>query len=366
VISPARRNLLIVLSIFWLLISWLVASLRPGADGAVILMETLQIFIPGFFLLALALSIELMRAERHTAVVRKDVFGGLEVFVDQNFLYIPFFFEIVARMPVYPLRIETPVERIDTRTQRLQPIPMARVRCVFQITDFRACLAQSSYAVQRIKEIEARDKLKPTDAGMWPLLLRDVLSRYLDDNLRSTVWTWQRAVENNAGLTMEAFSSHVPRPQVPPQPALKDVMENDPYDLSLNREKLSEVLQNVVAQDADEWGITVMGVVVEQVVVDDKLIDKRVRNKDGEIGEAKHQGQLDYIAIKARGLAEAEVRARTVRRILQELIAAQGLPTITEKTIADIVRSAMYSDGEMIWKGVLEKSATPPGTAKTA
>lgn len=365
-ISPARRNLLIVLSIFWLLVAWLIVSLRPGLDWIETMADTLRVFLPGFLLLAFAVSIEFMKAEKHTAVVRKDLFGAVDVFIDKRFLYIPFLFEIVARMPVYPLRMESPIERIDTRSLRLQPIPLARVRCVFQITNFKACLAQSSYAVQRIKELEANHRLKPTDAGMWPVLLHDVVSRYLDDNLRSTVWTWQRAVEGNANLGLDPLSAYMPRPPIPPNPPLPAVMQNDPYDLSLNREKLSKVLKQVVKNDVEQWGLTIKDVVIEQVVVDNELIGKRVRNKDGEISEAKHQGQLDYIAIKARGLAEAEVRARTIRRILEELVQQEGLPTISEKTIADIVRSAMYSDGELIWKGVLEKSATPPGTAKTA
>lgn len=365
-ISPPRRNLLIVLSIFWLLISWLIASLRPGADGAVILVETLQIFIPGFFLLALLVSIEMMRAEKHTAIIRRDIFGGIDVFVNKSFLYIPFFYEIIARMPVTPLRQETPVAKIDTRTLKLLQIPVARIRYVYQITDFKACLAQAGYKEERVKDIESSFKLKPTDASMWPLLLDDIVAQCLDDNLRSTIWTWQKAVESQGSLALEPLSSYVPRPAIPPSPPpppLSAVMENDPYDLSLNREKLAKVLVAVMAQTARQWGITIKEVVIEQVEVAEELIKARTRNKDGEIAEAQHKAKIDYIEIRSRGLAEAEVRATTVKRILDALVNQKGLPPITEKTVADIVRAAMYSDGEMIWKGVLEKSSGPPPSA---
>lgn len=363
-ISPPRRNLLIVLSIFWLLISWLIASLRPGADWVVILMETLQIFIPGFLLLALLVTIEMMRAEKHTAIVRRDIFGGIDVFINKRFLYIPFFYEIVARMPVAPIRLETPVMEIDTRTVWLSLIPRAQVRCNYEISDFKVCLGQAAYREEMIKEIETRHGLKPTDASMWPLLLGEILAQHIDDDLRSTVWAWQRTIERDTRQMKEPFSNHVPRTPInpgPPPPPLPSVMENDPYDLSLNREKLSKVLEAVTAPEIKKkWGITVKEVVIEQVVVDSELIKKRARNKDGEIAEAKHKAKIDYIEIQGRGAAEAEVRARTVKRILEELANMSSLPALSEKTIAEIVRAAMYSDGEMIWKGVLEKSSGPP------
>jgi hypothetical protein len=375
--SPSRRNLLIVLSLFWLLISWLIASLRPGADTLVIVAETLQIFLPGFFLITLLVSIEMMRAQKHTAIVRKDLFGGVDVFIDKSFLYIPFIFEIVARMPVFAARLETQIDMIDTRTPRLAPINIARVRCHYHIVDYKLCLAQAnSLAVERIQQLEKQNNLRRTDSSLWPLLLEQVLGRYLDDNLRSAVWTWQKAVELDPSLAIDPFSVHVPRPPVPPSPSLTAVLENDPYDLSLNREKLSRVLLAVMSADAKRWGITLKDLVIEHVTISDELITRRTRNKDGEIIEAQHKAQLDYISIKARGLAEAEIRARTVRSILAELTAAQqrpGFPAITEAMVAQIVRAAMYSDGEIMWKGLLEKGASgapaisvQPGPAKTA
>lgn len=372
--SPSRRNLLIVLSIFWLLIAWLIASLRPGADGIVIIVETLQIFLPGFLLLALLISIEMVTTERHTAVVRRDIFGGVDVFVNKRFFYFPFIFQIVARMPTYALRLKTSIEMIDTRTARLLPIEQVRVRSVYQITDYKTCLAQAANEVEQLRAIEATHGLRPTDPALWPQLLEKVLARYLDDQLRAIVWSWQRAVERFPSLMLDPLSRHLPRPPVPPSPPPPPpnlVLENDPYDLSLNRKKLAEVLRTFMAREASEWGITIKEVVLEHVKVSDDLISKRTRNKVGEVSEAEHQANLDSIAIRARGMAEADVRACTVKRILEELVAVKGLPAITEKTVAEIVRAAMYSDGEMIWKGVLEKSmpnaaGTSPGTAKTA
>lgn len=372
-LSPARRNLIILLSIFWLLVSWLIVSFRPGIDWIEDLVETLQIFLPGFFLLALILSIELIKAEKHTAVVRKDIFGGSDIFIGKHFLYIPFVFKIVARMPVYPLRFETPITGIDTRTAYLNQIELARLRCDYQITDFKVCLAQSTYAVELLKAIDERHKLKRTDTALWPLLLNSILGQIVDDNLRTVIWEWQLLVDNDPQLKKEPLAKRLPWEVPPPEPETPkpgQVLDNDPYDLSLNREKVAKRLLGVIGKDAKDWGISFAEIVIEHVNVSPDLIKRRTRNKDGELSEAQHQAKLDYIAARARGMAEAEVRAQTVKRLFEALGELRGkdqLPLLTEKMVTEIVRAAMYSDGDTSLNTFLDKPHTPPpGTVKTA
>ncbi len=143
-----------------------------------------------------------------------------------------------------------------------------------------------------------------------------------------------------------------PAPGNPNPPA----PENDPYALSLNRRRLAEQLLQRMRTTAPDWGIALREIVLESIAIDPELIKRKTRNKDGEVAEAQHQATIEAIDIQARGVAEAAVRARTVRRILEELNAMGQLPRLNEKTIAEIVRAAMYSDGQTIWQGFQQKS----------
>jgi len=358
--SPGRRNLLIVLLLFWLLIAWLIASLRWEFD---IVQNTLRIFVPGALLLGLILSIEMLSAQPDAVTLRKDLFGNTDEIKSGSYFAIPFLFTVVARIPAYPLKTEFDVEMIDTQTAKLLRINYARVRCHYRIDSYSTCAKRVFDMTERLKLIEATDKLKPTDTGLWKSILGATISGMIDDKLRENVWQWADMIAKDVTL---AASLPFADPEIE--------IENDPYALSLNRTKLASKLVQSIEDGAKKWGLVIDRIVFEQVLVDPELIAKRTRNKPGELKEATHQATLDYIAIRARGIAEADVRARTVRRILEELVAAKNLPQLTEKMVAEIVRAAMYSDGEMIWKGVLEKSlpgapgtaGTPPGTAKTA
>lgn len=151
-------------------------------------------------------------------------------------------------------------------------------------------------------------------------------------------------------------------PSRPDRPA----PENDPYALSLNRRRLAEQLLHRMRATALDGGITVREIVLESIALDPELIKRKTRNKDGEVAEAQHQAKIEAIGIQTRGGAEAAVRARTVRRILEELRDMGELPRLDEKTIADIVRAAMYSDGQTIWQGFQQKSnGAGPALAKT-
>ncbi len=358
--SPGRRNLLIIMLLFWLLIAWLIASLRWEFD---IVQNTLRIFVPGALLLGLILSIEMLSAQPDAVTLRRDLFGNTDEIKSGSYFAIPFLFTVVARIPAYPLKTEFDVEMIDTQTAKLLRINYARVRCHYRIDSYSTCAKRVFDMTERLKQIEATDKLTPTETDLWKSILAGALRGMIDDKLREHVWQWTDELAKDA------------TPQTEPPPAAPKIeLGNDPYALSLNRTKLADKLLVSLKGSAQKWGLVIDRIVFEQVLVDPELIAQRTRNKAGEQDEAKHQAKLDYIAIRIRGIAEAEVRARTVKRILEELVTAKNLPPITEKTVGEIVRAAMYSDGEMIWKGVLEKSlpgapgttGTPPGTAKTA
>ncbi|MCX7792653.1 MAG: SPFH domain-containing protein [Chloroflexaceae bacterium] len=330
--SPLRRSILIVSLIILFLLSWLRASLGLGIGWTGVLWDTLRVFLPAALLLAFAFSIQRIPREPHIAAVRRDLFGSLEMIEDRGFWHVPGLYKTLARMPAYPLLFEHEVENIDTRTAWLSPIQRVRVRCTYQVTNALTCYETSVNLYQVIRDLQTREGLSQSDPELWRRVLLMLMSISLDDCLRDVVWDW---------------------------PA-----DNDPYALSLNRRRLAEQLLQRMRATARDWGIYVSEIVLESITIDQELIKRKNRNKDNEITEAQHKAKIEAVGIQTRGVAEAAVRARTVRRILEELRDMGELPRLDENTIAQIVRAAMYSDGQMIGRGPLERS-NGAGPAKT-
>ncbi|MGB9633866.1 MAG: hypothetical protein ACPL8I_11075 [Chloroflexaceae bacterium] len=353
--SPLRRSLLIVLLIILFLLSWLRASLGLGIGWTGVLWDTLRVFLPDALLLTFAFFIKWIPREPHVASVRRDLFGALDMIHDRGFWHVPGLYKTLARMPAYPLLFEHEVENIDTRTAWLNPIQRVRVRCVYQVTDALTCYETSVNLYQVIRDLQTREGLSESDPELWGRVLQVLMSTLLDDRLHDVVWEWP--------AEMAAHDRRRVEPLAPGNPD-RPTPENDPYALSLNRRRLAEQLLHRLRGAALDWGIEVREIVLESIAIDPELIKRKTRNRDGEVAEARHQATIEAIGIQTRGVAEAAVRARTVRRILEELRDMGELPRLDEKTIADIVRAAMYSDGQTIWHGPLERS-NAAGPART-
>ncbi len=354
--SPLRRSLLIVALIIVFLLSWLRASLGLGIGWTGVLWDTLRVFVPAALLLVFVFSVRRIPREPHIATVRRDLFGALEMVEDRGFWHVPGLYKTLARMPAYPLRFEHEVENIDTRTAWLSPIQRVRVRCVYQVTDALACYETSVNLYQLIRELRDRESLSESDPELWSRVLQVLMSTLLDDRFRDVVWEWP--------AEMAAHDRRRVEPLAPSQPDVRPRPENDPYTLSLNRRRLAEQLLQRMRATALDWGIHVREIALESIAIDPELIKRKNRNQNNEIAEAQHQATIEAIGIQTRGVAEGAVRARTVRRILEELRDMGQLPRLDEKTIAEIVRAAMYSDGQVIWHGALERS-NGAGPART-
>jgi len=160
--SPVRRNLLIVLLVFWLLIAWLIVSLRLETGWQDMLRQMLPIFVSGGLLIALGTSIEFMPAERNITVIRSDIFGTLDVFENKKYFMFPMLFKIVAKMPAYALTSEALVEMIDTQTAKLLRIDYARVRCHYRVDSYSTCAKRVFDMTERLPGQPARTPSRST------------------------------------------------------------------------------------------------------------------------------------------------------------------------------------------------------------
>lgn len=86
------------------------------------------------------------------------------------------------------------------------------------------------------------------------------------------------------------------------------------------------------------------------------MIKGKTRDKQRELDEATHEAKKTAIAIREKGLAEAEIRAVTVAKIIDVLMNQKGI-SVTDQVLYNIVRAAMYSDGQMIWNATMDKGA---------
>lgn len=275
---------------------------------------------------------------RYTAALVRDPLLGLSVSPRQSYLYIPLLHKVEAILPTYPFRFEFLIEKIDTQTPALAQIGKIRIRldCVLKDQRYKQFFEQSASRLHLLRRLEEKEKLKRTDPELWERFLYTVLYDIVDDVVRDVVWTWS------------------------------DPASNDPYGLSQKRRELAQQVEAQLIQKLSRWEVRlIVPVVFEMVEISEDIIKRKTRSDDRERDKATHEASLEAVAIMQKGFAEAEVRARALGLILDELIQKRGVP-LNDPLIAQVVRAALYSDGEMIWKGVIEKSANGNGTTKAA
>lgn len=272
---------------------------------------------------------------------------------DGWYLSIPLIQKVLAIMPDYQFTFEFPIKDIDTQTLKLARINEIEVRVTCRITDHRTFYFDSAALFDRIQQIETQEKLTYTDPLLWKKIVKEAVRLRLDDGVRDVVWRWHEHIARDPSLLMRAAFT------------LAKPSELDPYDLSVNRGNLARHVLREMHSITQEWGISLVSLVFEKIEIDQETIKRKTRNKESELPDAAHEAGKEAEAIKVKGFAEAEVRAKTLGLLLEELITKRGMK-LDDPIISQIVRAALYSDGEMIWKGVLEKSATGDGKAKTA
>lgn len=291
---------------------------------------------------------------RGNTVVRKDLLGNIDTFEEGKFPFMPIFHSIEARIPNYPLKHELAIDTIDTRTKFLNQIKQIKARVHYRIVGFQEFYRESANLTGRVLEIEEREKLKREDPALWKRVLNEVMHGTIDDVTREVVWHWEAIAAGDSTLPITIpFTKNFPS-------------ENDPYTLSLNRVKLAQQIRRRLNQRFETWGIVIEKLVFETVEVDADLVKRQTRNKPGEIEEAEQQARIAAVGITLKGQAEVDVRAATVAKVIQVLIDKKSDITLTNEVLYNIVRAAMYSDGEMVWQGVVDPKPSGAGTVKTA
>lgn len=331
------------------LLSYLIAQQAPARSQ---LSVGVAFFITGLVVLFFIFGGGVQRVAKETVVIRKGISGETAAFHGGTYFFMPLIHSIEAVMPDYLLLYEFPVDSIDTRTSWLHQIKQIKVRIAYRVSDAEECFDASANLLDQIKQLEEHEKLERSDPRLWKRVLNHLMRDIIDDAIRDGVWNWAEAVAQDANLCL-TIPFNLPSP----------IVENDPYSLSLNRNKLAEKVVEEVKYKASGWGIKIEGLAFENIEIDKVLIERKNRNKDRELAEATHVAQKEAIAIRLKGEAEAQVRADTIAKVIDVLIQQKAI-TLTDQVIYNIVRAAMYTDGEMIWKGVVEKSAN--GNVKTA
>jgi hypothetical protein len=281
-------------------------------------------------------------ADKDTVVIIEDFTRTAHLFEHGSYLYIPIVNAIAAKMPNYPIMHEFAVDAIDTKTTKILKIDEITVGVKYTITDFMICYEKSAGIKQLIKDLEHSEKLRTDNPTLWIRAINTMMQGLIDDAIRSAVWKWATLLAQNPNLQLEtSFARSSP-------------VEHDPYSLSLNRDKLSAKVMDEVRMRAQRWGLKVEYLAFENIVLDPELINRATRDKPRELANAEHDAKKEAIAIREKGMAEAEVRAATVAKVIEVMMNQERLP-LTEQMIYNIVRAAMYSDGKMIWHGVVEK-----------
>jgi hypothetical protein len=297
--------------------------------------------------------------DKDTVVILKDSLDGLTAHPKRSYLFIPIIHKVEAVLPTFPITFEFPVEKIDTHTLGLNKIDRITVRATCQITNPEMFYRKSRIYIDLIRQIEEAEKLRPTDIRLWRTFLKQVANVYLDDTLRDVVWKWKSTYLTDPEVVRSL--DHAPEKDGKPN------LDGDPYSLSRNRKSLAEQVKLAVRNrlEQDLMGFRINPLVFESIELDGEQIKRATGDRTKEIEKASHEAAVVAAGMLARGEAEATVRAVTLAKLLHVLIEDHKIPR-TDPIIAEVVRAALYSDGEMIWKGVLEKSADGNGKVKTA
>lgn len=305
-------------------------------------------------------------------VIRKGPGDQIDVFTKGSYPFLPLTHSIAAVLPKYPLRFEFDVDEIDTQTANLGRISkiVVRLDCSLSLDlqGIEKFYKNAMSRTDRIKELEESKKLQRTDPTLWKEFIGEVVHELVDDALREVVWRWKVYLDE---VKAEALIRAIEIDKILDYAVKKDDgswnLDGDPYSLSRNRRLLADKAKAAVKTklDAGEWALTIDPLVLESIKIDDKIIERATSDRKRERERAVHEAAKQADAIRETGNAEAEVRAKSLAGILDVLINQHDIP-YDDPLIADLIRAALYKDGEITWKRVLEKGADGDGTAKTA
>lgn len=281
---------------------------------------------------------------KEAVVIRKGPGDHVEPFIKGQYPYSAIIHSIEAVLPSYQLNFEFPIENIDTQTPNLARITRITVRVTCTITDHAAFYRKSAAFLDRIHELEEGLKLRRSDPALWRQILKELSKSLIDDSVRDVVWKWEGLRQSNPALVNTLGF-----------PSLKN-SDDDPYGLSLNRVNLARQVAVDVAEriQKNALGITLRPLVFESIEIDPEIIKRKTGDRAKEKEKVIHEASLVAAGILERGMAEAEVRSVTLAKLLDVLIKQYNIPH-TDPLIAEVVRAALYSDGQMIWNGVIDK-----------
>lgn len=296
--------------------------------------------------------------EKNTAVILKDSLNGVAAHPKRPYLFIPIIHKIEARLPIYPVTFEFPVEAIDTHTPGLAKITKIRVRATCQISNPEMFYRKSQIYIDRIKQMEESEKLKRTEIALWRKLLEEVAHVYIDDIVRDVVWKWQIFL---------AYPDVVRALDYTPEKDGKPALEGDPYSLSRNRKALGDRVKAAIRSELekDQMGFRVDPLVLEAIEIDPEAIKRATTDPKKEREKAEQELIFQADAIRRRGQAEAEVRTFTLATMLKVLINDLKVPR-TDPLITNLINTAFFIDTDTTRKTVLEKSVAGDAPAKTA
>lgn len=296
--------------------------------------------------------------DKDTVVILKDSLEGVTAHPKRSYLFIPIIHKVEAVLPTYPMTFEFPVEAIDTHTPGLAKISKIMVRATCQISNPEMFYRKSRVYVDRIKQMEESEKLKRTEIALWRKLLEEVAHVYLDDTVRDVVWKWKLFLADPDVVSSLDYT---------PEKDGKPNLDGDPYSLSRNRKALGDQVKAAVKArlEHNQLGFRIDPLVFESIEIDGEIIKRATGDRAKEREKATHDAAILGDAIREKGKAEAEVRAANLAAILHVLINEYDIPH-TDPLIAQVVGSALYSDGKMIWSGVIDRGANGDGPAKTA
>ncbi|HMQ30092.1 MAG TPA: hypothetical protein PKD53_05160 [Chloroflexaceae bacterium] len=298
--------------------------------------------------------------EKDTVVIVKDAMDAVSAHPKGSYLFIPVIHRVEAVLPSYPITFEFDVEGIDTNTVGLGKISKIRVRATCRITDAELFVRTTAIYLDRIKQMEQAEKLKRNEITLWRKLLYEVAHVYVDDIVRDVVWKWKILLGDP---TLVSVLDYVP----PPKEDGTINLDGDPYSLSRNRKPLADRVKAAIrsALEQSRLGFSIDPLVFEVIELDGETIKRATADRKKEREKATHEAALLGDAIRERGTAEGEVRVTTLAKLLKVLIEDYNIPH-TDPLIAHVVRSVLYSDGEILWSAALDTGKAENGTAKAA
>lgn len=298
--------------------------------------------------------------DKDAVVILKDALDKVSVHPKRSYLFIPIIHKVEAVLPTYPITFEFPLEKIDTHTSNLNKIDKILVRATCQITNPEMFYRKSRLYKDLLQQIEETSKFKPTAVPLWRKYLEQVARVYLDDTVHDVVWKWKSVYLADPEVVRSLDYA--------PEKDGKPNLDGDPYSLSRNRKSLGEQVKLAVRTrlEQDQMGFRISPLVFESFEIASEQIKGATGDRAKEIEKASHDAAVIAAGMIRKGEAEAEVRSVTLAKLLKVLIEDYKIPH-TDALIAQVVRAALYSDGQMIWNATVAKPEPPaPAPAPAA